>query len=74
MPDVTDESERKRKTVSTLIIPDVRVELKHMGFLAAKADKGSAHQSAKCGLFSGQRAGNSSPRVNKDGGEAVGPR
>lgn len=38
-------------------------ELKHMGFLAEKADKGSAHQSAKCRVCSGQEIG-AQKRVN----------
>lgn len=52
------EKKGEGEAVGAVTIRDVRVELKHMGLLAGKTDKGSAHQSAKCRLFSGQRAGN----------------
>lgn len=52
------ENKGEGEAVGAVAIRDVRVELKHMGLLAGKTDKGSAHQSAKCRLFSGQRAGN----------------
>lgn len=40
-------------------------ELKHMGLLAEKADKGSARQSAKCRVCSGQEIG-AQKRVNME--------
>lgn len=45
-----------------------------MGLLAVKRDKGSAHQSAKCVLFSGQLRGNKISRVSDNGGDAVKPK